>query len=452
MFSLIWEARRKSRLGVGDHLMIGGDETTVMKTEKFEKNRLQSPGWTDDRALADENAKDCDSTGSALQTNLQHIPVKAALQKATVYHPELDILRFFAFLLVFGTHALAYSTAHLLAHHIPPVIAKVFPAFVIGGRMGVDLFFLLSAYLITDLLLREKDTFGKLNVPAFYARRALRIWPLYFALIALVMVFPAMEVENSAFSRVNLIAFLLFVGNWSFVFGGRVYSVLGPLWSVSIEEQFYVLWPPIVSRLSRRGILIASAVMIFIANADRAIEIMIFHHSLAKLWENTLAHLDSLAVGIAIAVLLNGKTSQLKWPVRVAMFIGGYLCFAIRGNAMAELADAPVSQGNMAVLGYAIIVLGCALFLFSLLGAPIRSSVLEYLGKVSYGLYVYHVAALALVDRYYRAHGVTHEVLRPILGLIVTIGVAAISYRYLEMPFLKLKQRFTFVHSRPLTP
>jgi len=265
-------------------------------------------------------------------------------------------------------------------------------------------------------------------------------------------VFPAMEVENSAFSRVNLIAFLLFVGNWSFVFGGRVYSVLGPLWSVSIEEQFYVLWPPIVSRLSRRGILIASAVMIFIANADRAIEIMIFHHSLAKLWENTLAHLDSLAVGIAIAVLLNGKTSQFKWPVRVAMFIGGYLCFAIRGNAMAELADAPVSQGNMAVLGYAIIVLGCALFLFSLLGAPIRSSVLEYLGKVSYGLYVYHVAALALVDRYYRAHGVTHEVLRPILGLIVTIGVAAISYRYLEMPFLKLKQRFTFVHSRPLTP
>jgi peptidoglycan/LPS O-acetylase OafA/YrhL len=366
--------------------------------------------------------------------------------KSAAYRPELDVLRFFSFLLVFVTHTLGYSVEHLVVHHVPWVVALAAASLAVGGRMGVDLFFLLSAYLITDLLLREKERFGQLNVPAFYMRRALRIWPLYFGFIALVMVFPVIEVPNSAFSKVNLITFLLFVGNWSFVFGGRVYSALGPLWSVSIEEQFYLLWPPIVSRLSRKGILIASGVMILIANVDRAVEIEVFHHSLGKMWENTFTHLDTLAVGIAIAVLLDGKTTQFKWPVRVSMFLGALLCFAVRGDAMF---DATGSQGTAALLGYLAVVIGCALFLFAFLGAPIRSNALEYLGKVSFGLYVYHVGAVSLIDRLYPAHGAIHEILRPILGLALTIAVATISYAILEKPFLLLKKRFTFVESRP---
>jgi peptidoglycan/LPS O-acetylase OafA/YrhL len=373
-------------------------------------------------------------------------PTVAVRAKSAAYRPELDMLRFFSFLLVFVTHTFGYSVEHLVAHHVPWVIALVVASLAIGGRMGVDLFFLLSAYLITDLLLREKETLGHLNVPAFYVRRALRIWPLYFWFIALVLMFPAIEVPNSAFSKVNLITFLLFVGNWSFVFGGRVYSALGPLWSVSIEEQFYFLWPPIVSRLSRKGILIAAAVLIVIANVDRVIEIEIFHHSLGKMWENTFVHLDTLAVGIAIAVLLDGHTPQFKWPARVSMFIGGLLCFALRGEAMF---DATGSQGSMALLGYVTVVIGCALFLFAFLGAPIRSNALEYLGKVSFGLYVYHVAAAAVIDRLYPGHGATHEILLPTLSLAATIAIAAISYAILEKPFLLLKKRFTFIESRP---
>lgn len=366
--------------------------------------------------------------------------------KASVYRPELDLLRFFAFLLVFLTHTEAHSVDHLVAHHVPLWAAKVLTSLTISGRMGVDLFFLLSAYLITDLLLREKNTFGRLNVPAFYVRRALRIWPLYFGFIALVMLVPAIEVPNATFNKSNLITFLFFVGNWSFVFSGSLNSVLGPLWSVSIEEQFYMLWPPVVARLSRHGILIASALMILMANADRAVEILIFHHSLEKMWENTFVHLDSLAGGIAIAALLNGASTNLKWPVRISMFGGGLLCFTARGNGMFDYA---ARQGPIELLGYATVVIGCTLFFFAFLGAPIRSRPLEYLGKISYGLYVYHLASVNFVDRHYHGHGLTNEIAREILCLLSSIVIAAISYAILERPFLLLKKRFTFITSRP---
>jgi peptidoglycan/LPS O-acetylase OafA/YrhL len=368
--------------------------------------------------------------------------------KSAVYRPELDTLRFFSFFAVFGTHTLTYSAEYLAAQGVPRIIAKPFTAMAYGGALGVDLFFLLSAFLITDLLLREKETFGQLNISAFYVRRALRIWPLYFTFIALVMMVPAIDGPGSKFGSTNLWAFLFFVGNWSFVFGvliHMVHSVLGPLWSVSVEEQFYLLWPPIVSRLNHKKILIASAVMALIANIDRVIEIVFFHHSAVMMWPNTLAHLDTFAAGIAIAVLLDGKAPAFGWPARILMSVGGLVCFAIRGDSV--LSDE--ASGYAALFGYPIVVIGCSLFLLSFLGAPIRSRALEYLGKISYGLYVYHMVGIRLVDSIYAGHSATHALLRVILALAVTIVIAAISYAILERPFLLLKKRFTFVESRP---
>jgi peptidoglycan/LPS O-acetylase OafA/YrhL len=99
---------------------------------------------------------------------------------ATFYRPELDILRFIAFLAVFTSHAVDYPLSFLLQHHVPLFAASSLLAIAHGGPYGVDVFFVLSAYLITELLLREKRATGGLRVPAFYVRRALRIWPVYF--------------------------------------------------------------------------------------------------------------------------------------------------------------------------------------------------------------------------------------------------------------------------------
>ena len=123
------------------------------------------------------------------------------------------------------------------------------PGFVAGigatGAFGVSLFFVLSSYLITELLLREKDLIGGLDVKSFYIRRILRIWPLYFAFLALAValrwIFPGQHVTWRAGLWFSLLA-----GNWYIVFHGFPSSVIFPLWSVSIEEQFYIY-------LARRG-------------------------------------------------------------------------------------------------------------------------------------------------------------------------------------------------------
>ena len=188
------------------------------------------------------------STFEGLGTQQVH-RAKAA---PSFYKPELDILRFFAFLGVFLVHSMeGYSIDFMVHHHIPLWAAKSGSSIVFAGMYGVDLFFVLSAYLITALLLREKDARGDLNVEAFYLRRILRIWPLYYLFIALAALIPFLN-PHHYFSMRYVLPFVFLMGNWSFIIFGIQKTVAMPLWSISVEEQFYLFWPPLVARLSRR--------------------------------------------------------------------------------------------------------------------------------------------------------------------------------------------------------
>lgn len=365
---------------------------------------------------------------------------------APTYRPELDLLRFFSFLAVFAVHTLTYPVDYLVKRHVPVLLAKIALPFVYGGAFGVDLFFVLSAYLITDLLLREKQQFGHLNIRAFYMRRILRIWPLYYVFIATVVIFPALDLAHQ-FRPQFLIPFLLFVGNWSFVLLGWPASIIVPLWSVSVEEQFYLLWPPLVARLTRERIVVAAWIMVASANAVRVYEIVISHSTAVHLWANTLAHLDSLAAGIGMAVLMRGRVPDWRIGNRLVLAVAAVLLFALRGYFVGEM-KTPQSLGD--VLGYPVVVVGCCLFLISFLGLRVRVPFLTYLGKISYGLYVYHMLAVRLAERMLpEAGGVVHIVERLLLALSLTIVISAVSYSVIEKPFLKLKRRFTFVDSRP---
>jgi peptidoglycan/LPS O-acetylase OafA/YrhL len=363
-----------------------------------------------------------------------------------VYRPELDMLRFFSFLGVFAVHTLAYPAAYLVERHVPiRVVQSVLP-FVYGGAFGVDLFFVLSAYLITDLLLREKEEFGRINIKSFYMRRVLRIWPLYYAFIAAVILFSGLD-SGQKFPNHFLIPFLLFVGNWSFVLIGWPNSVLVPLWSVSVEEQFYLFWPPIVARLTRERIVTAAWIMVAIANTVRIYEIGMTHSSADQLWANTFAHLDSLAAGILIAALLGGGVPNLRSGLRLVLAIGGILLIGLRGHFVTDMKD-PQNLG--AALGYPVVVIGCCMLLFAFLGLRVRIPIVSYLGKISYGLYVYHLMAVRLADKILpEYHGGIFVAGRLVVGLALTIAISALSYVVLEKPFLKLKQRFTLVQSRP---
>src|SRR5208337_926669 len=153
------------------------------------------------------------------------------------YRPELDTLRFFAFLGVFIFHVIPHDSESYLSHHVLPSRVVPFVCAISGaGAFGVDLFFALSAYLITILLIREEELRGTIDTSAFYIRRILRIWPLYFFFIAVAAVVPIWD-KAQHLSWHYIAGYLLLAGNWVYVWQGLPHSIANPLWSVSIEEQ-----------------------------------------------------------------------------------------------------------------------------------------------------------------------------------------------------------------------
>jgi peptidoglycan/LPS O-acetylase OafA/YrhL len=220
------------------------------------------------------------------------------------YRPELDCLRFVAFLLVFSCHSLHGFTKLSVAGAFLQHMAA-------GGAFGVDLFFILSAYLITELLRREKHLTGRVDVRAFYMRRILRIWPLYFAFLTfwfLVRRFTPTTFPLSAF-----MAFVLFSGNWYMVRAevrSPFVSPVDPLWSVSVEEQFYLAWPLIV-RFASRAELIVSAICLCIVSLIAQFVLLRAGVPHIAIWVNSLVHTGAIGVGVLSAVLLAGSTPRI---------------------------------------------------------------------------------------------------------------------------------------------
>jgi peptidoglycan/LPS O-acetylase OafA/YrhL len=361
------------------------------------------------------------------------------------YRPELDCLRFFAFLAVFVHHTFAHEADYYSARHIP------YGAFIASaaraGSFGVDLFFLLSAYLITELLLREKEEFGSVHLRSFYLRRMLRIWPLYFLAVLIGVVLPLLD-PNQKFPLRYVAAFLLLAGNWIISLAGFPQSVMNPLWSVSFEEQFYLFWPAVISRARRaRTALLASGLLVVVAEVGRLVLLKYARqrHSDVEIFTNTFTRLDPLALGIATAVILRNKQMQLTWLVRSGCVILGVAVWLLAGHYF-HLTLA------FLLIGYPAMALGSWLIFMSVFGLSVAPRWLRYLGKISYGLYVFHMLALYVAEKLVGGYAGNWGkfILFWWLGLALTMGMAALSYRFYEAPFLRLKERFAFVRSRPV--
>ena len=373
----------------------------------------------------------------------------ARTSTARFYHPELDVLRFFAFLLVFCHHALPHDPAFWTKLGVPLFLARIVAGVGATGAFGVSVFFVLSSYLITELLLREKDLMGTLDVKSFYIRRILRIWPLYFAFLALAVALQWIIPGQQVSSRAGL-WFSLLAGNWFIVFHGFPSSVIFPLWSVSIEEQFYITWPAVVRRVSESGMLLIAAALLALATAAR-FYLGMHHLGESEIWCNTFVQLDPIAVGILIAVLLRGEMPRLSRLARAGLLLAGMIGLAL-GSLFFGIKNDPLTTTRI-VLGYPSVAIGGALLLLSVLRSADRkpNRTLIYLGRISYGLYVFHVLGLLISDHFIsdQTASLFRYGVRVTVALGVTIAMAAISYRWLETPFLNLKQRFTHVLSRP---
>jgi len=319
----------------------------------------------------------------------------------------------------------------------------------IGGAFGfgLGLFFCLSAYLICELLLREKHKYQRIDIKAFYIRRVLRIWPLYLVGIAIGT---GIALHNHSHRELGrFVAYLLLAGNWFCVFFGWSSSPMIPLWSISIEEQFYLVWPGLASWLKERGLIIVSLLFIVLANAT-LLYLGLRHSNLDHTVAcNSFVQLEMFGAGLLLCLLLRGRMPKIPAVARPLLLLAGVGCWLIAGLVF-DVKDLANATGPWQLIaGYGIATAGCGAIVLGLLGisAGVLPGWMVYLGKISYGLYVYHLLMIHLTSGLWRDG--QYGWLRMVVALAATIAVSAISFELLEKPFLRLKHRFEKIQSRP---
>jgi peptidoglycan/LPS O-acetylase OafA/YrhL len=337
---------------------------------------------------------------------------------------ELDGLRGIACLLI-----LVY---HIMPHRIPL------------GWAAVDLFFVLSGYLITSIILKYSDEEHFLF--RFYMRRGLRIWPVYF--VTVLMTAAAVPFLPRPYLPAGLPYVLTYSQNlplyWS-ASSPNFSSYLDHIWSLALEEQFYVLWPLLVVLVGRRGVAPLAVALLSVSVSAR-----MFGFS----WLLLLARGDGMVLGALLAALpafggdhqRTTRRSQVTFGV-VAMTSAAYLAILFAAGGILPL-DTPrwpaLTILAVNLLGFGIV--GIALCRQGSPGLwPLRRPRLIRIGKLSYGLYMYHYVILCLSDDAAKGLGLGGRPLwREALTVVVIFGLAAVSWRYLECPILALKDLFPY--------
>ncbi len=374
--------------------------------------------------------------------------LKLKLKAAEPNHkPELDGIRGIALLAVMLSHGGPYIVRGGL-------LSKIFVYSMIPGWSGVELFFVLSGFLISGILLKTKSAENYFF--SFYARRFLRIFPIYyFAVTVGLLVAPHSSWWNSMLPPLlkTRIAYYFYLQNWPIFWRHGLFlknNVFGHFWSLAVEEQFYLVWPMVVFLLPERLILWLCAAGLVLALPLRIFVVHWYAGDFTAM-ALTTSRVDGLLVGVILAILLRKGQIPLRWifPFLVAgAAIIGYIAAFHRTELVATYYYMP----TIGITGFAFLSGG----LLALSQHPIRwlhwvltARWLRATGKYSYGMYIYHIPIYAIIDRILTSRlGLQlpmplHLALPYILFLIaVTFLVAKISYDYFESRILALKVHF----------
>jgi peptidoglycan/LPS O-acetylase OafA/YrhL len=349
--------------------------------------------------------------------------------------PGIDVLRGCAVLMVVVFHGLAYQAPRV--EWGSRVVDAIY-GWTAWGRLGVNLFFVISGFLITGILddtVTREDYYRR-----FYLRRALRILPAYLAVLGLAWA--------TGFVTLNYVAVcLLFLANMPGVFLRHGYLFYGPLWSLAVEEQFYLVWPMLYRRVGRRGMLAVSLGLLVVCPVLRALAFAGTLHTgdaLSKTWMIA----DNLAVGAVLAILARWPGFSRRRFVAVGWAMGlvgtagvGGLFLAHRMGAQDVLRNSVGLSCFQMVCGGAVVFV---LWVFRSRGFPGWLRVFVFFGEISYGLYLIHLLLLQIYDRMWGG-GFKSDwrllLVRFVVANGVAVGMAVLSKRYFEDPILRLKSR-----------
>ena len=354
--------------------------------------------------------------------------------------PELDSLRGIAILGVLFLHGFfwPYSRLHFTGWSRKFLLATQ------PGWLGVNLFFVLSGFLITGILLDARN--HPHYYSRFYARRALRILPAYYGLLALLAIL------HQASARFLGLSFV-YLSNVTGLFG--VPADYGPLWSLAVEEQYYIVWPTLVRVFHARTLAMLSGAICLVIPLLRAVS---FHYGYtAGLGWYTWFVADGLALGSLLAVILRNSVDR-KQIVRLC-FVVFFLSLALAGGG-AQFGILTRERILGASLQYTVvhIFFTGVLLLFLLLGSSagkrwVNFPVLQFFGYISYGLYLIHLLVFRIYDKLSTQFWPQIQPSDGHFSLVIfrfliaggsAVGIAYLSRKYFEGPFLKLKDRFRY--------
>lgn len=357
--------------------------------------------------------------------------------------PELDTLRGIAVALVVCFHSFGFLYGLRGLSGIP----KFLVALTLPGWIGVNLFFVLSGFLITGILLdtkKREDYYRR-----FYLRRALRILPLYYAVLVFLMVLARTGLVERRVSWSFLALSFVYLANVTTLLG--VPMQYGVLWSLAVEEHFYLLWPALLRSLSRRNVIVCAATIAILCLLLRVLYCVFGFTTAGYTWLSA----DGLAMGAILAVVARSdygprervrQTTIAAFGASLAMFgagapfgifsAGHFLGFTFRETALDLFCTSVV--GSALLIGT------------SQWKAVVNRPLLQFLGKISYGVYLTHMLVFEVVVHFLGriwpglppAEGRFGVMtLRFCISGSLTLGLMSISRRYFEEPFLALKDR-----------
>jgi peptidoglycan/LPS O-acetylase OafA/YrhL len=361
-----------------------------------------------------------------------------------LYYPKLDGLRFIAFFLVLVSHI---ACAQI------PVLSRIYWY----GWMGVELFFILSSFLLTRLLVEELRRTDTILVGKYFMRRILRIWPLYFFYIILMIVLFGLPSGNYTIARILGLA--TFTDNlWTSIWGLNVQvTYTAHLWTISLEEQYYLLLPLIVPFLYRRKKSTIGAIGLGIwafLILTRTISVLLgaAHPFIWVLPIQCDAFLFGTLFGLGFFDgLFKRINSYIKMGIGIVLVIAATYMPNVDVIGYNQIAIYPVLT-----IGFLLLVDGVLSNKHKWTHYVLGNPVMRYLGKITYGLYVYHFFTSHIVPGFLAnlpflaALSPTASWFVQFFGtLAATIVLAVISYELYERHFLKLKKkRYTIIESR----
>ncbi len=383
-------------------------------------------------------------------------------KKGGFYYPSLDGLRFFAFLFIFLFHAMndLGPTNFFVTNFVLRIVKS-------NGWVGVDLFLVLSSFLITSILLKERVRFGNYSIKNFYIRRTLRIWPLYYlALLVGFLLYPTIIMGKDFFLNPMLMRsltqnfplYFIFLGNWAIIFKGwGEFNLVGHLWTISIEEQFYLIWPLLIFGIkSYKKLLLSQLTLLILAIFFRIFLLENYSYISNIVHLNIFSRFDTFMWGsiLGTVYILRPKTFErfTKKVTDLQIVVVLVVFFFLLSN-VAILNEENIlgkAFGYLVVDGFFLIIVSLALVKNLYFTKFLGFKIVSWMGKLSYGLYVWHILGIQLTKKILHKLLINNSLLEILLAFFITLIFSILSYYLFEKLFLRFKDRFTLLNTKPV--